>query len=118
MITKETEVVYKGQVLGTIPVEIPENLDELVKTAGEDFVYNSGVSRILANAKQNYRNKVLNKPTKKELKDKAWESFTIEEIQSCLNDAAKFKQLLEERMAKIEAEWRPVVNLEEDDDEE
>lgn len=111
MQTKIIEVTSEKKKVAEVEVEQFENLDEALAffKVGD----NDGTSAVLKLVNTQHKTNKMNaaraqasgKPSKTELRNKAFASLSFDELKEVANDSVKFNALLDAKVEQLEAEW-------------
>jgi hypothetical protein len=105
METREVAVKSKGKFIGNAPYEVYATVAEMVENLGESVVLATAHAQIKTNAANQLRAEKAGKPTKKSFFNKAFNTFTSDEMVSFAGNVGAFQAAVEKRAADMEAEW-------------
>jgi len=112
-----SEVRSKSRVVATCEYEVFDSVAEAVEAKGEQSILNLINAQVRTNAMNLARAKATGKPSRKALEAEALSLITIEEFQACAGDQVELRNLINRKVAELEAKYAAgAPSIEEDDE--
>lgn len=101
---RTNEVKSKSKVVGEAEYAVYDSVGEATEGIGESTVLALVNAQVRTNALNEVRAKATGKPSKKALQMEALASATVEELQAVAGDVSKLQELINRKVAVLEAE--------------